>query len=61
MATMEHVCTQCDYAVFNNTPRMHSCPKCGAPMQSFWDEEDDYRIEKEEANGRRRANRGDDW
>jgi predicted nucleic acid-binding Zn-ribbon protein len=51
MACMEHACTKCDFAAFNNVPRMHSCPKCGGPVQSFFDEDpadDDRDIDSDD-------------
>lgn len=52
MACMKHVCTRCNYADFNNSPRTPSiCPKCGEDMLHTWDEQyddSDYEAEPEE-------------
>ena len=42
MACLEHVCLNraCDWIGFDNQTRS-SCPKCGGPVQSTYDEEDD--------------------
>ena len=44
MSCCEHVCCnqKCNTYVFNNDSRSPwSCPKCGADMSHFWDEQND--------------------
>ncbi len=43
MACLEHVCTECDWTIEDNVDRRgESCPKCGARIQTFFDEEGDH-------------------
>jgi len=53
MACVEHVCCniKCNTFVFNNESTTPSrCPKCGADMSHFWDEETDHMRDKEEGD-----------
>lgn len=48
MACMEHSCIRCDwYAMDNETHK--TCPKCGAPVRSFFDEQTDHDRDAYEA------------
>lgn len=48
MACMEHSCIRCDwYAMDNETHKV--CPKCGAPVRSFFDEQADHDRDAYEA------------
>lgn len=44
MACMEHYCTECDWFALDNQ-RHKACPKCGAKVQSLFDEENDSKGE----------------
>ena len=46
MASMEHDCLDCGYAIFNNSRGPSICPKCGGDMRYTWDEQDDYDREQ---------------
>lgn len=38
MACMEHWCSKCNTAVFDNNTAAHFCAKCGTSMVSYFDE-----------------------
>ena len=39
MACMEHSCSRCNFATFNNeSGGPYSCPKCGAELRHYFDE-----------------------
>lgn len=44
MACFEHSCMnpQCDWFMMDNDSRKRFCPKCGAKVCSFFDEETDH-------------------
>ena len=45
MACLEHECTndKCDWTAMDNVDRRdESCPECGAPLLTFFDEEGDH-------------------
>lgn len=41
MSCREHVCVECNHAVFDNNRMSPECECCGGRMQSFSDEEPD--------------------
>lgn len=48
MACMEHRCTQCDWFEMDNESHK-ICPKCGAKVISYFDEQNDYDREAYES------------
>ena len=52
MACMEHNCTVCDWVTMDNRRGPSSCPKCGARVISFFDEDPDPgRPDEDEREG----------
>jgi predicted nucleic acid-binding Zn-ribbon protein len=50
MACLEHVCRECGWFTFSNTPgSVGACPECGGTQfVTYFDEENDHPVERDE-------------